>query len=259
HDGGGHDGAGHATAHEQAQVGRLESGEPEAAVDGAHADGDSHPPESHAPSGHAGSHTTPHATPDATAGAGWARATGHAHGPVDSTPPTAAQRAAADELLRASHATMPRYALASVARADGYRVVHDDGGTLLHYLNPAYARDGREVVAQRIESLLYVVVPGGGELLVGGMYTVPKGRHGPAVGGSLTPWHAHDDLCLHPAQGIALTQLPGGGCPPGSAVGTTGEMMHVWAIDYPGGPFGELDAVALRTAVLRLYGIADAT
>ena len=32
-----------------------------------------------------------------------------------------------------------RYALASVAEAEGYRVVHDADGNLLHYLNPAYA------------------------------------------------------------------------------------------------------------------------
>lgn len=180
---------------------------------------------------------------------------GHGHGPVDTTPPTAAQQAAADELLRASRATMRRYDLASVAEADGYRVVHDAGGRLLHYLHDGYARDGRDLDPQRIESLLYVVLPGGGKLLVGGMFTVPKGQRGEAVGGSLTQWHAHDDLCLDPARGIAITQQPGGGCPPGSAVGTTGEMMHVWALDYPGGPFGELDPIALRQAVLAVYGI----
>jgi hypothetical protein len=87
------------------------------------------------------------------------------------------------------------------------------------------------------------------------MYMVPKGEPAPDVGGPLTSWHAHDDLCLDGVKGIAITQLPGGGCPPGSAVGTTGEMMHVWAFDYPGGPFGELDAGQLREAVLDHFGI----
>ena len=53
----------------------------------------------------------------------------------------------------------------------------------------------------------------------------------------------------------ATTQLLGGGCPAGSAVASTGEMMHVWAVEYPAGPFGELDAGMLREAVLDVYGI----
>ena len=191
--------------------------------------------------------------PDQTVAAG---PTSHGHGsPADTTPPTADQQRAADTLLARSQQTLKRYALASVAEAEGYRVVHDADGKLLHYLNPAYASDGRAVDPTRIESLLYVVLPGGGKLLVGGMFTMPKGQRGPAVGGSLTQWHAHDDLCLDPVKAIAITQLPGGGCPAGSAVGATGEMMHVWAVEYPAGPFGELDAGMLREAVLDVYGI----
>jgi hypothetical protein len=33
-------------------------------------------------------------------------------------------------------------------------------------------------------------------------------------------------------------------------------MMHVWAIDYPGGPFAELDPASLRTAVMEHLGLA---
>ena len=87
------------------------------------------------------------------------------------------------------------------------------------------------------------------------MFTMAKGQRGPAVGGSLTQWHAHADLCPDPVKAIAITQLPGGGCPAGSAVGATGEMMHVWAVAYPAGPFGELDAGMLREAALDVYGI----
>ena len=179
----------------------------------------------------------------------------HGHAPADTRPPTPEQQAAADALLAASRSTMRRYELASVAEAEGYRVVHDAEGRLLHYAHDGYRADGRTLDPSRIESLLYVVLPGGGRLLVGGMFMMPVGEHGPQVGGSLTPWHAHDDLCLDPTRGIAITQLPGGGCPAGSAVGTTGEMMHVWALDYPGGPFGELDPGALRTAVREHFGL----
>ncbi|MCW2714669.1 MAG: hypothetical protein JWN88_1716 [Frankiales bacterium] len=212
-----------------------------------HADGDSHPegPGHAVDPGHA----------DGAGQAAGGAAAGHGHGPVDTTPPTPEQRAAADKLLRESRAALKRYEVLSVAEADGYKITHDAGGKLYHYGNPAYARDGRTLDPRRIESLLYVTIPGGGKLLVGGMFTMPKGERGPNIGGSLTQWHGHDDLCLDPAQGIAISQPPGGGCPPGSAVGTTGEMMHVWSIEYPGGPFAELDAESLREAVLDVYGM----
>jgi hypothetical protein len=180
---------------------------------------------------------------------------GHGHGAVDTTPASAAQRRAADLLLQRSRASMARYADVAAAKKAGYRVIHDAGGVLLHYGQPTYMRDGRTLDPTRMESLIYVHL-GRGDLLVGGMYMTPKGQHGPAVGGSLTPWHAHDDLCLDPVKGIAISQTAAG-CPAGSAVGTTGEMMHVWAIDYPGGPFAELDPTSLRTAVKQYYGIGE--
>jgi hypothetical protein len=180
---------------------------------------------------------------------------GHGHGAVDTTPPTPSQRRAADLLLERSRASMARYADVAVAKKAGYRVIHDAGGVLLHYGQPDYMRDSRTLDPTRMESLIYVHL-GRGDLLVGGMYMVPKGVHGQGVGGSLTPWHAHDDLCLDPVKGMAISQTADG-CPPGSAVGATGEMMHVWAIDYPGGPFAELDPTSLRTAVKQYYGIGE--
>ena len=141
-----------------------------------------------------------------------------------------------------------RYALASVADTEGYRVVHDADGKRLHYLNPANASDGRAVDPARIESLLYVVLPGGSKLLVGGMFTMPKVQRDPAVGGSLTQWHAHDDLCLDPVKAIAITQLPGRGCPAGSAVGATCEMTHDPDSDDPDSDGPDSDGVSAETS-----------
>ena len=186
--------------------------------------------------------------------AGATSAPAHGH-PVDTTPPTAAQRAAADRLLTSTRAALvPRFSLLADAEAAGYRVIHDAGGRLLHYGHPGYMADDRVLDPQRVESLVYVVLPNGGSLLVGGMYMAPRGEPGPRIGGSLTQWHNHTDLCLDGARGLAITPNADGSCPPGSAVGTTGEMLHVWTVDYPNGPFAELDAEALRTAVLRHFG-----
>ena len=200
-----------------------------------------------------GGTTETHHHHDGAAVAG-GHAHGHSHGTVDTTPPTAAQRAAADRLLVATRASMARYQDVAVAEQAGYKVIHNAGDRLLHYGNPAYMADGRTLDPNRIESLVYVRLPSRDLLLVGAMYMVPRGETGPAIGGSLTPWHEHDDLCLDPVKGIAISQTATG-CPPGSKVGKTGQMMHVWAFDYPGGPFAELDPASLRTSVLRHFGI----
>lgn len=199
------------------------------------------------------------ATPVAAAPAGTQRQGSqpgtHGH-PVDTTPPTPEQQAAAERLRAATVAGLARYADVAAAEAAGYRVVHDAGGKLLHYAHPGYQADGRLLDPQRVESLVYVVLPDGRRMLVGGMYIAPKGQTPPQPGGSLTSWHAHDDLCLDATRGIAITQLPGGGCPAGSAVGTTGQMLHVWSIPYATGPFAELDAATLRAGVVTALSTA---
>jgi hypothetical protein len=235
-------------------------------ADSGHVPGDAHAPDAHAADApasdddHAEAASHPDGEPHVDAAlvdtaAAAAASGGHAHGPVDTTPPTDAQRAAADTLLRETRAALKKYEVLSVAEAEGFKVTHDAGGKLFHYGHPGYRNDGRTLDPNRIESLLYVSIPNGGMLLVGGMYTMPLGEKGPKIGGSLTQWHGHDDLCIDPAKELAISQPPGGGCPPGSTVSPTGEMMHVWSIEYPGGPFGELDAAALREAVLDVYGM----
>jgi len=109
----------------------------------------------------------------------------------------------------------------------------------------------------RVESLVYAFPPGHEPLLLGAMYMMEKvGDLGPLIGGSLTHWHAHDDLCIDPVREINVARQPNGSCPPGSAVTVTPEMLHVWVIDYPAGPFGELDAAGAREAILRAIGAA---
>ena len=76
-------------------------------------------------------------------------------------------------------------------------------------------------------------------LLLGVMYQMPRaGVPGPAVGGSATRWHTHN-VCftlLPPGFGVVS---PYGTCPFTSYTVTPGEMMHVWTVDPPGGPYVE--------------------
>jgi hypothetical protein len=76
------------------------------------------------------------------------------------------------------------------------------------------------------------------------MFEMPVvGDPGPAVGGPLTVWHAHDHVCvsLLPPTLSGLVS-PFGTCPVGSlTIPVTEEMLHVWTV--PGAPnrFGDLD------------------
>jgi len=163
----------------------------------------------------------------------------------DAPAATAEQRAAADRLLAATREGVARFADFEAAAADGYVQATSFafyGPRAAHFFNPAYTRDGDLLDPRRPETLMYLKRDDGTLELLGVMYTAPAGR-GPAVGGPLTPWHAHPDLCG--ARGGLVLMNPDGACPPG-AFPLDFEMLHVWLTDVPGGPFadnplGEID------------------
>ena len=80
---------------------------------------------------------------------------------------------------------------------------------------------------------------GDGQRAVAAMYMLPFGStfaQVPDVGGSLTQWHVHRDLCLtnNPQQKIVagLTSVDGT-CPPGTSKAGNTPMLHVWIITEP--------------------------
>ncbi len=156
--------------------------------------------------------------------------------------PTVAQEKAADALYRRVSATLRRYEDPAVAVADGYRA-EDVTGTGFHADNPGYTDDGRVLDPARPEALVYARRDDGSVVLLGAMFETPGLRGtGPAVGGPLTPWHAHEQVCfgLLPPSLAGLT-TPLGVCPAGSVtIALTNEMIHVWTV--PGAPqrFGDL-------------------
>ena len=156
--------------------------------------------------------------------------------------PTADEIAQADALHGAIVATARKYEDVEAARRDGYAV---DGisGTDFHAANAAYQQDGRTFDPERPENILYAVGPNG-PVVTGVMFEMEEiGEPGPAPGGPLTVWHAHDHVCfsLTPPALAGLTS-PFGVCPLGSiTMAMTGEMLHAWTL--PGAPerFGHLD------------------
>ena len=156
---------------------------------------------------------------------------------------TPAERAAANDLILAARKALARYADISVAAADGYNVtgIH---GIDFHAQNPANENDGRILDVAHPETLVYAVAPNGQPVLMGAMFLMPRiGEPGPAIGGPLTVWHAHQNICFSLAPpGIAGLLSPLGGCPIGTIdMALTAEMIHIWIVPGAPEPFGDLD------------------
>jgi hypothetical protein len=169
---------------------------------------------------------------------------GHTHdGQVvlAAAPPTDAQRLAAAQLLEDTRSGIERFADVQVALADGYRPGTPAMGPTVHYANPAY-QTGHVLDPEHPQALVYANTPSG-PMLLGAMYMLPKANTVPPdVGGSLTEWHTHSNLCfLVPGFAIDGLESPFGTCPVGSINGPTPPMLHVWTVANPGGPFGDLN------------------
>ncbi len=83
----------------------------------------------------------------------------------------------------------------------------------------------------------------GEPVLLGAQFSMPeKGQAGPAIGGPLTVWHAHDHVCVGLPGVLTGLQSPFGTCPIGSiTIPETNEMIHVWTLPGVPEPFGDLD------------------
>lgn len=156
--------------------------------------------------------------------------------------PTPEQLDAAADLHDETVAALARYADPAVAAADGYEVA-GIAGLDYHASNEAYQHDGRILDPERPETLVYAAGPSG-PVLLGAMFQMPGfGEAGPAIGGPLTVWHGHEQICFSLVPpGLTGIVSPLGGCPVGSlAIPRTVEMMHVWTAPGAPQPFGDLD------------------
>jgi hypothetical protein len=102
-------------------------------------------------------------------------------------------------------------------------------------------------------SLVYATnVKGHAPILLGAMYLMGQGN-GPQVGGGLTRWHAHLEVCrggriIIAGFGVALR----GHCDPSTwKYQYTTQMLHVWVVPYPGGVFSDDLSTAATTAAAK--------
>jgi hypothetical protein len=158
--------------------------------------------------------------------------------PLSEPAATPGEQIAAQRLAQSVIAGTARYADLDAALAAGYALPAVHEGNAVHLENKAYKSDGRILDPQRPETLVYAI-SGGRATLLGALFVMEKaGVPGPAPGGPITRWHAHN---------VCLTALPlgfgivsaFGSCPALSITVTTPEMMHVWVVPNPGGWFAD--------------------
>jgi hypothetical protein len=169
------------------------------------------------------------------------------HNHAASNGPTGAQLQAAVQLIDTTKAAVAKYSDRQAAINAGYKPMEPEGLAIMHYVNAAYFTDADILRPDHVQSLIYYN-SSRGPVLIGAMYIMPRlGVRGPQIGGSLTTWHKHDQLCIDKATAVIVafahdTSSNGndksGTCPRGSSNGSTPEMLHVWLIDNPDGPFG---------------------
>jgi hypothetical protein len=172
-------------------------------------------------------------------------------------PPTAAQVVAAGQLIKETGASLARYRSVQAALAAGYTyVLRTNGEEHLLYDGPDPSYAGLD--PQHPSSLVYAInVPHHAPILLGAMYIERGNVSGPQVGGSLTRWHTHLVVCdggrpTVAGFGVRLR----GSCDPATWHDRyTAQMLHVWVVPYPGGPFSDdLSQAATNAAVRAVLG-----
>jgi hypothetical protein len=167
-------------------------------------------------------------------------------------PATAAQVIAAGQLIKATDASLARFANVRAAFAAGYTYVLRTNGEehlLYNGPNPAFAG----LNPRHPSSLVYAInVPHHAPILLGAMYIENGNANGPQIGGGLTRWHSHLTVCENNKPTIAAfgVQLRGTCNPATWRDQYTSQMLHVWVVPYVGGPFSDdLSRAATNAAV----------
>ena len=161
------------------------------------------------------------------------------------------QQARAEDLIYRTRTVLPKFATVESARAAGFTSIFDSATGVEHYINWSYINDQYELDPNYPESLVYAVGPGGSRTLVSAMYMVGDDytlETVPDIGGPLTQWHVHNNLCFSQDPYVAgSTRVVGvtsedGPCNFGIKLHAN-PMIHVWLTPQVCGPFAALEGV----------------
>ena len=156
------------------------------------------------------------------------------------TEPTSEQAKAAQELIESCYESAIRNGWNDydTGLADGFEPPPRDPR---HFRNKEFMLDSEILDPNRPEVLMYYPTVGGKMELVGFMFTASsRSQWGPQPGGPLTVWHYHiwrKKQCVD--RGVISLGFVDADekCETGVGYHRSLEMMHVWLIDHPHGPF----------------------
>ncbi len=164
---------------------------------------------------------------------------------------TADEERRAEQLIFDTREILPKFATTEIAEQYGFTSIRDEATGVEHYINWSYINDEYELDPNYPESLVFAVEPDGSRRLVSAMYmlgdeysldTVPN------VGGPLTQWHIHDNLCfdrdpaVHGSTRVVGVTSSDGPCMFGMKL-RPNPMLHVWLEPQVCGPFAALEGV----------------
>ena len=147
---------------------------------------------------------------------------------------TPAQRAAATRLLERARAATRAGVTSKAAKAE--RVRHAPRASARRATTPsatstpstaASAPIGASSTRRRPESLIYATEPGRKPVLIGAMFSVPRGVRGPTPAGPIDRWHSHL-VCMRGRQARARAARGRRAARPASRLTQGSEMLHVW-------------------------------
>jgi hypothetical protein len=159
---------------------------------------------------------------------------------------TPEQQARAENLIAVTLLRLPKYSDYHVAERDGFVSIGDAVTGDEHFVKQSYFDDGHILDPDYPESLVYKPHPDGTKTLAAAMYMLPPGTHWseiPDVGGPLTQWHIHDNLCFTTDAKVAGLTNPDGTCDPPLVKVVDSPMIHVWIQKHPCGPFAALEGI----------------
>jgi hypothetical protein len=164
---------------------------------------------------------------------------------------SAEQQARAEDLVYITRTVLPKFSTVEIAMANGFTSIQDSSTGVEHYVNWSYINDEHELDPNYPESLVFKVGPNGQRTLASAMYMLGDSYtldSVPDVGGSLTQWHIHNNLCysqdpfVHGSTRVVGVTSENGPCSFGIKLNPN-PMIHVWLQPHPCGPFAALEGV----------------
>ena len=159
------------------------------------------------------------------------------------------EQARAENLVAITLIRLPQWSDPATAVAAGFQSIGDAATGFEHYIQWNWINDSDYLDPDHPESLVYIPQPDGTKKLVSAMFMLPDTMtldQVPDIGGALTQWHIHDNLCF--TRDLVAPKVAGivdssGGCPASLQKFRPAPMIHVWITPNKCGPFAALEGV----------------